>query len=105
MSTHYGTLVAANEFFGNRLFSYDWDLSSTENRTKALCHATQLIDMFDYLGSKYAVQTVYDSTDGCPTEDQLQAAELSQPLQFPRGNSNVVPVEIERATYLIAQAL
>lgn len=103
---HYGTLVDANAFFASRLFTYDWDLSSVENREKALVHATMLIDQFDYVGQKYTVQAVINAASGsCPNEDDLQQAELAQPLQFPRGNSSAVPHEVEKACYLIAQSL
>lgn len=105
---NYGTLAGANEFFDGRLFSFDWQQSSVANRQKALKHATQLIDQFQYIGQKYAVQAVITAAESagvCPNNDDLQAAELSQPLQFPRGTVNAVPAEIEKATYLIAQAL
>src|SRR5690606_18069626 len=85
-----------------------WDASSVDNRNKALEHATMLIDQFDYIGQKYTVQAVLDAAEDasvCADDDDLEAAELAQPLQFPRGTSTTVPTEIEKACYLIAQAL
>ena len=107
---NYGTLTAANIFFAQRLHSYDWDISNVDDRQKALNQSTELIDQFDYIGQKYAVQQAIDATgvvDWSTDENQaiLRAAELSQPLEFPRGDSAVIPTEIETATYLIAKAL
>jgi hypothetical protein len=105
----YGTLSAANAFFSQRLHSYDWDISTVEDRQKAMNQATELIDQFDYIGQKYAVQVVCDSLSGDITSDAnqeaLRTAEESQPLEFPRGDSSTIPTEIETACYLIAKAL
>ena len=108
----YGTLVDANLFFESRLHSYDWDIINVADRQKAMNQATELIDQFDYIGQKYPVQQVLDSisaVSGDSTTDEnqeaLRAAEESQALEFPRGDSTVVPTEIETACYLIAKAL
>jgi hypothetical protein len=100
-SNHYGTVSGAQTFFDNRLHSFAWENSTPDDRIKALNQATELVDQFDYIGDKYAVAILGDDA----TDDQKQTAELSQPMQFPRGDVNTVPVEIEQATYLIAQAL
>ena len=104
MSDHYGTLVAANTYFGERLHTDDWDRSSVADRIAAMSEATELIDQFDYIGEKHAVQVVLDAA-GCSDAATLRAAELSQELEFPRGLSEIVPAEIEQAAYLIAKAL
>lgn len=98
---HYGSLVEANAFFDSRLHSYDWDIATPSDREKALTQATELIDQFDYLGQKYAVSILPEDA----TEEECRLAELSQPLEFPRGTVNEVPVQIEHACYLIAKAL
>lgn len=100
-ANHYGTVVDADQFFENRLHSFDWTQSTTDDKTKALNQATELIDQFDYISQKNAIVVLGD----CPDEDDVNAASLAQPLEFPRGSSNVVPTEIEHATYLIAQKL
>ena len=108
----YGTLAAANTFFAQRLHAYDWEISTVDDRQKAMNQATELIDQFDYICQKYTVQVVLDSIDavnGDPTTDEnqalLRAAEEAQPLEFPRGDSSTIPTEIEIACYLIAKAL
>ncbi len=108
----YGTLVAANVFFDQRLHSYDWTQASATDRQKAMNQSTELIDQFAYIGQKYPVQIVYDAiaaNNGDVTTDAnqvlLRAAEESQELEFPRGDSSTIPTEIETACYLIAKAL
>jgi hypothetical protein len=107
----YGTVNEANTFFSNRLFTYAWDNASVADRNKALQHATDLIDQFDYVGQKYAVAILYGTSTSplTPTDAEVRAAELSQPLQFPRGEdadaSSTIPTEIEQACYHIAKAL
>jgi hypothetical protein len=108
----YGTLSKANAFFLQRLHNYDWDISTVEDRQKAMNQATELIDQFDYIGQKYTVQVVCDSIDdasGDKTTDAsqlaLRDAEEAQELEFPRGDSSTIPTEIETACYLIAKAL
>lgn len=97
----YGTLLDANAFFAARLHSYDWDAAGASDRQKAMTQATELIDQFDYLNDKYPVAIL----DADATDEEKRTAELSQELQFPRGSVDTVPVEIERACYLIAQVL
>jgi len=80
----YGTLIAANEFFAGCLHNYDWSNSSTDEKTRALNEASELIDMFDYINQKV---------------DPLQD------LEFPRTGQITVPKEIQRACWLIAQDL
>ena len=110
MTNFYGTMVEANSYFSSRLHTGDWDISTADDRMAAMVEAAELIDQFDYIGEKFSVQESLDalgSVDLSTDENQatLRAAELSQALEFPRGDSNVVPEEIERAGYLIAKAL
>ena len=111
MASNYGSVSGGDTFFASRLHAYDWDRSTNTDKLKALVQASELIDQFDYIGRKAAVQTVVDGLGDCPdlTTDEnialLQAAELSQPLEFPRGSDSEVPSEIETACYLIAKAL
>lgn len=111
MASNYGTVVGGNAFFAARLHAYDWNRSTSADKLAALVQATELIDQFQYIGQKAAVQTVIDNlgddADLCTDENQalLEAAEQSQPLEFPRGTDATVPTAIETAAYLIAKAL
>jgi hypothetical protein len=100
MADMYGTLVDANLFFESRLHTFSWDQANMTERQKALYHAANLIDQFDFIGDKYPVAILDD-----PTDEEKRTAELSQELAFPRGKVNEVPEEIKRAGYLIAKAL
>ena len=107
---YYGTIQRADAFFSGRLNSFDWDNSSEGDKLKSLQHAKKLIDRFDYIGQKYSVQNwLTDNADAdlttAASKASLREAELAQPCEFPRGVSNIVPREIERAAYLIAKAL
>ncbi len=110
MSEHYGTLVEANQFFAGRLHAFDWENALVGDRTKAMSQATELIDQLDFAGYKAAVQEYLDGLE-CPDVDDedvqagMKAASLTQELEFPRGDDADVPVEIEKACYLIAKVL
>ena len=97
----YGTVEDGDTYFAARMFSWDWEQATESDKEKALQTATDLIDQFDYLGQKYAVAIL----DEDATDEERKAANLDQPNEFPRGDVNTVPVEIETATYLIAQRL
>lgn len=96
----YGTVIGGDAYFLSRLHSYDWLSSSNADKLKALVQATELIDQFQFQCQKYAIQVLVD-----PTEAEIQAANAAQPDEFPRGDVNTVPIEIENAAYLIAKAL
>lgn len=94
--SYYGSVPAGDAFASTRVHSWDWSNNSVVDRVKALYTATDIIDKFSFVGHK----TV--STQG---------------LEFPRtrtlpdetvaliGGVSTVPKEIERAAYLIADAL
>lgn len=98
---NYGTVAGGDTYFNARLHGWDWKQASNADKLAALVEATELIDQFDYAEQKYAICALGEN----PTEAQIQTANASQPLEFPRGTVNTVPTEIEEATYLIAQAL
>ncbi len=100
-STFYGTTTDGDAYFAARMFSWDWEQATTDEKEKALQTATDLIDQFDYLGQKYAVAILDDSA----SDEERKTANAEQVNEFPRGTSSVIPVEIEQATYLIAQRL
>jgi hypothetical protein len=79
--TYYGTLIAAETYFENRLNSDVWDQTIVKDRQNALIAATRAIDKLNYSNIKY-------------DEDQI--------LQFPRGDDTTIPIEIEYACYEIA---
>jgi len=99
--SNYGTVNAANAFFDSRLHSWDWEQAIVADRLRALVQATEYIEQFDYVGEKYAVNALGEDA----TDEEKRVARLSQPLEFPRGDVNEVPIEIEHACYLIAKAL
>lgn len=103
----YGTVIDGDTYFASRLHAYDWEVSSTADKTKALVQASELIDQFDYLEQKYTIAALGDSADYTVAawDAAVQAANLAQPHEFPRGTSTTIPTEIEEAAYLIAKAL
>jgi len=111
--SYYGTLLDANTYFDQRLHSDSWNNSATTDRPKALQEATRIIDNLAFKGVKHAVWLImYDQTDpyakkltDTPTRDELIAADVTQPLEFPRGEDTEVPQEIKWACYEIAIAL
>lgn len=102
--TYYGTMIAAIEYFNNRLHSDPWDGATIEDKRRGLIAATRIIDTLNFKGSK---ATVYAAllADEDATTAVLQAADLSQYHEFPRGADTVVPGPIEQACYEIAIAL
>jgi hypothetical protein len=96
--TYYGTLADADEYFEHRLHAYAW---SGTKKEKALWAATQIIDTLNFKGSKATVFAL--SSDA--TKEEIQAADLSQPRQFPRGSDTTVPDDIKIACYELAYSL
>src|SRR5689334_8503127 len=80
----YITLYDADTYFLTRFPSDEWDNASDENKTKALAHATRLIDTLNFIGDKN---------------------DINQENEFPRGEDTVVPESIKNATCEIAIAL
>jgi hypothetical protein len=99
--SYYGTVDGGDAYFAARLFSWDWSQATGTDKAKALQHAADLIDQFDYIGQKYAVAILGEDADEATIDD----ANLSQPNEFPRGIIFEVPWEVEQAAYLIAQKL
>lgn len=97
----YGSISEADAFYAQRLHSWDWEAATNVDKQKALNQATELIDQFEYIGQKYAVTILGDDA----TCEEKRVAELSQALEFPRGDIDEVPAEIKTACYLIAKAL
>jgi|GEM_PF-1445387 len=117
MSSYYGTLSGANDYFDNRLHSESWGDSSTADRPKALLEATRLIDSLNYRGLKHSVWLVMYEEDPYqtgnytkilvdqPSRQAIITADGTQALEFPRGQDTTVPEEIEWACYEIALAI
>jgi len=108
--TYYGTLVEAEEYFGNRLHEWAWSAASSGDKEKALIAARRLIDGLAYKGYKNAVYLVMETyAEGVAlTDDQLaevRAAEASQANEFPRGADTIVPEDIRIAQYELAHSL
>ena len=108
MFEHYGTLQEANTYFDNRLHEQAWYDSPASDRPKALIKASQIIDNLNYKGEKAAVvEILYDEdwNEVDVTDEELRDANLSQPLEFPRGEDTEVPDEIMIACWEVAYAL
>ena len=94
----------ATAYFAQRLHETAWSAASDANREKALVAATQIIDGLNFKGYKHGVYTLLDGNSATDPSD-IQAAEASQALEFPRGADTEVPEAIRRACYEIAYAL
>lgn len=99
----YVTLSEAQAYFTNRLHSGLWDNSAVENRTKALAQATAAIDRLRFAGQRHTVWDVIENGD--PSEENIRAAIVDQPLEFPRGQDEEIPQDIKNATCEEAFAL
>jgi hypothetical protein len=80
----YVTVVEADQYFDQRLWTQVWDEATAENKLKALIQATRLIDNLSFASAK---------TD----EDQAN--------EFPRNDQDEVPNEIKAACCEIAISL
>jgi len=100
----YGTQVEADEYFANRLHETAWTNATSADRGKALIAARGIIDALNYKGNKHSVYTVLLANPSA-TQAEIQAAEASQALEFPRGADTTVPEAIRTAEYEIAYAL
>ena len=83
-SWFYGSLNNAIAYFEQRLHSKGFKSASQTDRQKALSMATQIVDSLNFTGSK-------------TTEDQ--------PLEFPRCGLTSEPIDIQVATYEIADSI
>lgn len=104
---NYGTVVGGDTYFASRLHAWDWENASAADKAKALTQATELIDQFDYVEQKFTIAALGSQSDytAAAWEAAVTAANIAQPLEFPRGDSSTIPDPIIEATYLIAQAL
>lgn len=86
MSETYADIATAAAYLANRLssFTMPWDVASDTDKLAALCTATEMIDVLNFLG--------------CVTVE-------GQTLQFPRDGDTSIPTEIIRATALCAVTL
>ncbi|MDB4726348.1 hypothetical protein OAF54_02835 [bacterium] len=80
----YLTVGEAQYYFDGRLGTSCWDDSSPEDQTKALTHATRIIDRLNFVGCK---------------------SDAAQELQFPRNGDTDIPQDIKNATSEVALAL
>jgi len=101
---YYGTLVEADSYFASRLHERAWFDADPADRPKALWAATQIIDALNYKGNKHSVYTLLLANPSA-SQDEIRAAEASQPLEFPRGADTTVPEAVRIAAFEIAHAL
>lgn len=80
----YANVIQADAYFATRIHTDAWDDSTDAEKTKALAHATSIIDTLNYQGSK-------------AVEDQAN--------EFPRFEDTEVPAAILYACAEIAKAL
>jgi len=100
----YGTWADAATYFASRLHELAWSAASLADQNSSLLAATRIIDALNFKGCKSAVHTLL-LTAPESTVAEIQAAEASQLLEFPRDADTVVPRPITEATYEIAYAL
>lgn len=112
----YATLAEGEDYFTQRLHARGWPCAAPVDRHKALVLATRLIDTLNFKDHKHTVyelleeggcgQNIGSALDiECITKDELQEANLAQPLEFPRGADTVVPQMIKDACMEIAESL
>jgi hypothetical protein len=113
----YGSVAEATDYFATRLHEHAWTGAVPTDRSKALLAGTRIIDYLNFKGEKATVCALLIANscnannassalaEGCVTTDELQAASLAQPLEFPRGSDTEVPEAIRRACYEIAHSL
>jgi hypothetical protein len=113
----YGDVSTATDYFANRLHEFAWSNAPVVDRPKALIFASRIIDTLNFKGNKASVQTlltasgctscdIQDAIDeGCVTSAEVQAASLTQTLEFPRGRDTTVPDTILCACFEIAHSL
>jgi hypothetical protein len=99
-------IAEATSYFAQRLHETAWTAANDADREKALIAARGIIDALNYKGVKHRVYTLRGSSDttGVALED-IRTAEVSQLLEFPRGEDTEVPEAIRIAEYEIAYAL
>jgi len=105
--TAYVTIDEAQAYFDVRLHEAAWTDASPGDREKSLIAATKIIDRLNFKGYK---KPVYDylqtlTTTQVPDQAAINAASLTQELQFPRDTDTNIPEEIKIACYEIAHAL
>lgn len=115
-NSYYGTLAEAEDYFNMRLHEFAWSNAKPTDRTKALIAATRIIDYLNFKGTKATVYRALLAADascdpsealdaGDITITELQAANLAQELEFPRGQDTEAPESIRQACYEIAHSL
>ncbi len=103
-TTYYGNVAEADSYFAGRLHAAVWMNTLATDKPKALLAATRIIDALSFKGWKATVFAVREVTTN-PTADELVAAEIAQPLEFPRGIDTEVPEAVRIACYEIAYSL
>ena len=99
--TFYGTVLEAQSYFECKLRADAWLDAKPSERKAALVQAASIIDTLAFKGCKAAVYALGDSA----TAEAKRAADLTQPLEFPRDTDADVPENIRKAAYEIAYAL
>lgn len=114
--TAYANLAEGEDYFATRLHTEGWPFALPKDRQDALILATRLINTLNFKDHKHTVyellqagscgQNIGSALDNeCITEDELQAANLAQELEFPRGADTEVPQAIKDASMEIAEAV
>jgi hypothetical protein len=113
---YYGTVIGATDYFAMRFNEYAWTQSLAIDRPKALLAATRIIDTLNFKGNKHTVHELLSNAGcccdvgsaldaNCVTKEEVQAANLAQELEFPRGSDTDVPSVIEQACYEFSHSL
>lgn len=81
---YYGSVTEGGDYFNTKLNVPIWTNATNINKRKGLIQATRIIDRLNFVGEK---------------------SEETQVLEFPRYPDEIVPLDIEKATYEIAYRL
>lgn len=103
MTTPYATIVEADAYFEERLYSNLWFNTIASEKEKALKQAARAIDRLRYVGVKHSVYVV--ALTGIADDADLQSAYADQEHEFPRNADTEVPNDIKIASFEIAFAL
>ena len=89
-ATYYKTIADYDAYFAERLYEQDWLGAPTDDKERAALAATRAADQLIYAGKKTAVFDLLEANPDA-TQAEIDAADASQPLKFPRDGDTTIP--------------